>query len=128
MHALNNYCLKGRVAHQQDCRDAARLVAERLSDRWLRAESGRPRAAKLRRAEAEPSKRLAKHGYLGAAAAHNSLKACATEEGEVGRQRVAKARRARDELSKRITNADYLGQQLHKQRSRKVAWWRPRGW
>ena len=33
MHALNNYCLKGRVVHQQDCRDAARLVAERLTDR-----------------------------------------------------------------------------------------------
>ena len=32
MHALNNYCLNGRLVQQQDCRDAARLVAWRLTD------------------------------------------------------------------------------------------------
>ena len=32
MHALNNYCLNGRLVQQQDCRDAARLVARRLTD------------------------------------------------------------------------------------------------
>jgi uncharacterized membrane protein len=32
MHALNNYCLNGRLVQQQDCRDAARLVASRLTD------------------------------------------------------------------------------------------------
>ena len=32
MHALNNYCLKGRLVQQQECRDAARLVACRLTD------------------------------------------------------------------------------------------------
>ena len=32
MHALNNYCLNGRLIHQQDCRDAARLVSQRLTD------------------------------------------------------------------------------------------------
>ena len=60
MHALNNYCLEGRVAQHQACRGAARLVAERLSYRWLRAEVGRLRAAKLRHAQDELSKCLAK--------------------------------------------------------------------
>ena len=32
MHALNNYCLNGPLVQQQDCRDAARLVARRLTD------------------------------------------------------------------------------------------------
>ena len=32
MHALNNYCLNGRLVQQQDCRDAACLVARRLTD------------------------------------------------------------------------------------------------
>ena len=32
MHALNNYCLNGRLVQQQDCRDAACLVAGRLTD------------------------------------------------------------------------------------------------
>ena len=32
MHALHNYCLNGRLIHQQDCRDAARLVSQRLTD------------------------------------------------------------------------------------------------
>ena len=30
MHALNNYCLKGPLIQQQDCRDAARQVSQRL--------------------------------------------------------------------------------------------------
>ena len=32
MHALNNYCLNGPLVHQQDCRNAAWLVARRLTD------------------------------------------------------------------------------------------------
>ena len=33
MHTLNNYCLKGRVVQQQDCRAAVLLVVESLNDR-----------------------------------------------------------------------------------------------
>ena len=32
MHALNNYCLNGRLVQHQDCREAARKVARRLTD------------------------------------------------------------------------------------------------
>ena len=32
MHALNNYCLNGPLVQQQDCRNAAWLVARRLTD------------------------------------------------------------------------------------------------
>jgi hypothetical protein len=32
MHALNNFCLNGPLVQKQDCRDAARLVARRLTD------------------------------------------------------------------------------------------------
>ena len=32
MHALNNYCLNGPLVEQQDCRNAALLVARRLTD------------------------------------------------------------------------------------------------
>ena len=40
MHALNNYCLNGRLVQEDDCRNAARLVVQKLSD--VRAGAAEP--------------------------------------------------------------------------------------